>query len=565
MTVVSETGIQVALALLLKGLVNASVTADSHLLLSSVGRYGAVILLMACLLPVASRLTVRAAERAIQQWRQNLFDHLQKLPLTYFEANHSQEIVSRLTNDINVSKQFLSEELIEFLSQVVSAIVSATFIVLIDWRFMAVPLFIVATSIILNHYAAAPLQRLSRYVQDGLARLNARFKDMVDGLTVARAYNFSHVLVSRFSEESEEYRERSIRLTGLQSCVSATNNLLGAANFLAVVALGSYMLLHQELTPGEVVAVVQFSQVMVRPFRMVGGLWSSLQQTLAASARIMEVLDATPERIVSRGLSTSDGGAVSFKNVSFSYGEVAALNGVSFQAPIGSTIAFVGESGGGKSTIFKLLLGFYPVDHGIIGVCGRDIGEYSLPELRGMVALVPQDAYLYSGTIYDNISCGRDDVSEEAVIAAAKAANAHEFISSFVQGYRTEVGERGALLSGGQRQRIAIARALLKDAPILLLDEATSNIDNESEHLVWEALRRLMEGRTTLLIAHRLSTARQADMIFVVAGGRIVEQGTHEELLSAGGHYRRLCEASGEDSSGHKKSLFAYVAEGIRV
>lgn len=555
MSVVSESGIQLSLALLLRGLVNGSVSSNAWLLLSSVGRYGALITVMACLLPLAHRLWTQAAEMMVKRWREALFDHLLNLPTRFFDQHHSQDIISRLTNDAEVAKQFFGEELIAFLSQVVSAVLSAVFIVFIDSRFVVIPLVVVAASLFINRITAASLHRLSRFSQDSLAEVNASLKEMVNGQTVARALCFNNVLEQRFCNRNDEYRARNVGLVGLQSFVGAVNNFFGALNFFGVAALGSFMMLQRELTPGEVVAAVQLSQVMVKPFKTAGSFFSALHQTSAASERIFEVLDRAPERLPHRRPAATEEVAVSFADVSFSYGEVAALCRVSFRVPHGATVAFVGESGGGKSTIFKLLLGLYPAEGGSITVNGRDIGDYSLEELRGVMALVPQDVLLFSGTIYDNISCGRDDVDEEMVIAAAKAAHAHDFISSFALGYQAEVGERGVQLSGGQRQRIAIARAWLKDAPIILLDEATSNLDNESEKLVWDALHCLMQDRTTLLIAHRLSTARKADLICVLAGGKIVEQGTHDELVTLGGYYKRLYVASGEDKSVYKDGL----------
>ena len=545
--IVSEAGIQLALALLLRGMVNASVSGDAELLLNSVVRYGMFIVAMACLLPTAHRNCAAAAEMAVKRWREALFDHLQGLPTKFFEQRHSQDIVSRLTNDIEVAKQFLSEELIGFVSQTASAMLAAVFIILIDPRLVAVPLIIVVASLFTNRFTTARLHRLSRLSQEGLAAVNAGLKDLVHGQVVARVLGFNQVLEQRFTEGSDAYRARNIGLLGLQSAVGALNNFLGAANFFGVAALGTYMILRHELTPGEMVAIAQFSQVMVKPFRTAGGLVSALQQTLAAAGRVFLVLDEMPERLPQGQPAAAEDAAVHFADVNFSYGDVATLKGMSFRVPHGATVAFVGASGGGKSTIFKLLLGLYPAEGGAITVNGRHISKYALPDLRDLTALVPQDAWLFSGTIYDNIACGRADASEEMVITAARAAHAHDFVASFPLGYRTEVGERGAQLSGGQRQRIAIARALLKDAPILLLDEATSNIDGESERLVWDALRGLMHDRTTLVIAHRLSTARQADEIYVVAEGRVVEQGTHAALLGAGGAYTRLHMAARED------------------
>lgn len=535
MSILSESGIQLGLALLLRGMVNASVGRDVRLLLMSLGQYGLLIFLGAALLPLGRRLCAAATEMAVAEWRNQTFDHVQNLPLASIEGRHSQDLVSRLTADIDVARRFLGEELVDFVAHVASALISAAFIIMVDARFVAIPLFLVVMSAVVNRVSAVPLQRTSKASQARLAEMHASVKDVVQGQCGARGWGVGDLLLCRVDEKNDALRANNLKLVGLQSTVGVISNFLGSANFLGVVALGSYMILQQELTPGEVVAVVQFSQTMVRPFRNAGSVWSALQQTLAAAERAFELLDSPPEKLRSSGSVPQDDAAVVFQNVSFSYGDVPALKGVSFSVPHGKTAAVIGESGGGKSTIFKLLLGLYQAGGGSIAVNGKDIGEYSLPELRSLTALVPQDAWLFTGTIYDNITCGREDVGMAEVQRAATAANAHDFIASLPDGYETEVGEHGSKLSGGQRQRIAIARAFLKDAPILLLDEATSSIDNEAESLVWAGLESLMAGRTTLLIAHRLTTARKADVVFVVTDGQIVEQGTHAELLRVEG------------------------------
>jgi ABC-type multidrug transport system fused ATPase/permease subunit len=294
---------------------------------------------------------------------------------------------------------------------------------------------------------------------------------------------------------------------------------------------------------------------------MAGSVISNLQSALAAGDRLLAVLDAAPEperyppsaRLAAPGWRAGEaapaGGVLSFRDVRFSYADDRpVLRDLSFQVQEGQVAAFVGPSGSGKSTVFRLLMGHYPAQAGEITLFGRPLHTYSLKELRDLFAFVPQDAFLYSGTILENIRYGKEGATELEVIAAARASHAHDFILDLPQGYHTLVGERGARLSGGQRQRIAIARALLKNAPILLLDEATSALDSESEGLVQQALEELMRGRTTLAIAHRLSTIENAGVIYVLADGRVVEQGRHTELVEAGGLYRSLYDLQFKDA-----------------
>jgi ATP-binding cassette subfamily B protein len=301
-------------------------------------------------------------------------------------------------------------------------------------------------------------------------------------------------------------------------------------------------------------ALVQLNNPVQNLVYSLGGTVSRIQGALAAGDRILGVLDAEPEparypRALGQPVGARHDGVVAFEEVTFSYGdERPVLQGLSFDIREGQIAALVGPSGSGKSTIFRLLMGHYPVGSGGIAVLDKPIYAYDLSELRDVSAFVPQDAYLYSGSVLENIRYGNLDASEEDVIAAARASYAHDFILELPAGYETRVGERGARLSGGQRQRIAIARALLKNAPILLLDEATSALDSESEALVQQALNALMRGRTTIAIAHRLSTIENADVIYVVDGGRVVDQGKHRELVRKDGLYRHLYELQYRDA-----------------
>jgi ATP-binding cassette subfamily B protein len=375
---------------------------------------------------------------------------------------------------------------------------------------------------------------------------------------VVRTFSLGEWILERFGTANRALLKSGLRRVRLDSILAAANGF-GASMFIAPLAVGAYMVLTEQTTFGIMVAQIQLNGPIQFLVYSLGGTITRIQSSLAAADRILDVLDAAPEparyadvELVPASESpepTQPDALIEFNRVTFGYDEDEpdVLQDMSFAVRPGQVAAFMGPSGGGKSTIFKLLLGGYPVHQGAVYLSGQSLNTYRLNDLRERFAYIPQDAYLYSGSILDNIRYGRPGASEQEVIAAAQAAYAHEFISEFSEGYRSMVGERGARLSGGQRQRIAIARALLKDAPILLLDEATSALDSESEELVQQALDVLMRGRTVLVIAHRLSTVDHADVIYAVQDGRVVESGTQQELLDRKGLFYRLHELQFRD------------------
>lgn len=541
-----EAAAQILVALLIKSLVDASLTGDLSMLLNSMFVFGLSLLALAVFYPGARRISGRAVEMATTRLRQDLFEHIQTLPMSYHERVHSGDSVARLTNDVNMAKEAISTSLFTVISLVLSAIASTIYMGLINWKFVIVALVIVGMSVLHNRLTGAPMRRVSAAVQGSLATLNGRLKDMLTGMPVIRAFNLEQHFVDRYAAANAETQRLGMQLVQKQVVNSTGNSLFGTATFLGMLAFGSYLMLRGEITPGDAVAAVQLCNGISNPIRALGDLWAALQSSLGAADRVFAILDEPAEQLqvnTEASAELSQASMVSLRNVSFAYDEQQqVLTDVNLDVDPGSVIALAGPSGGGKSTIFKLLLGFYQANAGECLLMGRPLGSYSLEELREQIAFVPQDSYLFAGTIYDNIAYGRPGATTQEIIAAAQAANAHDFIVSMPEGYETQVGERGAQLSGGQRQRIAIARALLKDAPLLLLDEATSSLDSEAEHLVQEALARLMQGRTTLVIAHRLSTIENADFIHVIADGSIVESGTHQELLQLDGVYRKLYE-----------------------
>jgi ATP-binding cassette subfamily B protein len=388
--------------------------------------------------------------------------------------------------------------------------------------------------------------------------VSERLVDLLAGYQVVRTFSLGEWILGRFNAANRELLKSGLRRVRLDGALAAMNGL-GGALFLLPLVVGAYMVRSGQTTFGTMMALIQLNGPIQFLVYSLGGTITRIQSSLAAADRILDVLDAAPEpvRYADAALAPAEDSptlpqpdaTVEFKRVTFGYSEdePEVLREMSFVVHPGQVAAFVGPSGGGKSTIFKLLLGGYPVRQGSVYVAGRSLNDVRLDKLREHFAYIPQDAYLYSGSILENIRYGKPGASQEAVIAAAQAAYAHEFISDFPDGYQTMVGERGTRLSGGQRQRIAIARALLKDAPVLLLDEATSALDSESEELVQQALDVLMRGRTVLVIAHRLSTVDHADVIYAIQDGEVVESGTEQELLERKGLFYRLHELQFRD------------------
>ena len=539
---------RIFIAYVVKMFVDAITSARMETLWLSLRYWLIFLLAWIPLLALFSYLWRATTMRAVANLRQSIFGHMQRLPMGYHESRHSGDLLSVMTNDVSTAEQAFQEDLLNLVNASLQGISAAVFMLLFNWKLALIFIASGMLPLVINALFAGPMRKAGEAVQARLGGTSERLADLLAGFHVVRTFNLGEWITARFGISNRSLLESGLRRVRLEAALAGANALGGIA-FLLPLAVGGAWVISGETTFGTIFALTQLNGPIQFFVYSLGGTITRIQSSLAAADRILAVMDAPqePERYgavaqLPSGLPDADA-LLEFKEVDFRYdGGKAVLSGMSFTVQRGQVAAFVGPSGGGKSTIFKLLLGCYPVQSGAVFVEGRSMHDYNLADLRGRFGYIPQDAYLYTGSILENIRYGRPGASDEEVIAAARAANAHEFIAEFPNGYETTVGERGTRLSGGQRQRIAIARALLKDAPVLLLDEATSALDSESEELVQQALGVLMAGRTVLVIAHRLSTIENANVIYAVEGGRVVEAGTHEDLLARDGLYHHLYE-----------------------
>lgn len=504
-----------------------------------------VFALQAFFSAVQSYLLSRVGEGVVADLRRTVYRHLLTLSLRFFETRKTGEITSRLTSDISTVQGVVSSALVQIFSQTLTLVGTVIILFVTNWRLSLLMLSIVPVVVLAAFYFGRLLRKVSKEFQDRVADANARAEEAIGGIRVVQAFTAEPLEARTYADLIGASFKVALRRARIRAIF---NPVVFFAMFTAigiVLWYGGRLVIAGELTPGQLVAFLVYTFSVAGAVGAFSGLFSQFQEALGASSRIFELLDEKsdlPEPANPVKLS-SVRGEVRFEHVSFGYGERGVvLEDVSLAAQPGEVVALVGPSGAGKSTLISLIPRFYDPTAGRILLDGVDIRDLTLYDLRSNIALVPQETQLFSGTVAENIRYGKPGASDAEVIEAAKAANAHEFITSFPDGYATIVGERGIKLSGGQRQRVAIARALLKNPRILILDEATSSLDSESEALVQEALEVLMQGRTTFVIAHRLSTIRSADKIVVLEAGRIVQQGTHQELLAAGGLYKELYE-----------------------
>ncbi len=502
------------------------------------------------------------ARRYLSEWiahhvaydlRNRLYDHIQRLPFAYHDHAQTGQLISRCTEDVRSIQRFTGFGLVELLQ--IALLMSGILVVLFleNARLAAIALLPIIPLLLTTTRFGQRVSRLFWRVDNALGALSARLQENVTGVAVVRAFAREQDEIERFDRLNRELYHARLTVVGEWSRVMPTTQLLTTLSTLLILWFGGRMVLRGEMTVGEVVAFNSYLVMLAMPARQIAWLVNAAGEAAAGVRRVFEVLEtppaiqSPPDAIVPDRLR----GAVTFDHVSFAYqGEdLPALEDICLEVAPNTLVALIGRTGSGKTSLVNLIPRFYDVTAGAVYVDGVDVRRYDLHALRRQIGIVLQTSILFSATIRENIAYGRPDADEADIIAAAQAAQAHEFITRFPEGYDTLVGERGVTLSGGQRQRIAIARALLLDPRILILDDATSSVDTETERLIQQALDRLMEGRTTFVIAQRLSTVRRADLILVLDGGRIVERGTHAELLARGGLYREIYDLQWADQA----------------
>ncbi len=494
----------------------------------------------------------RVGQTILTDLQNRLFAHVLAMDLAFFAVNKTGALISRLTTDINSMRQAVSTALTGLGREVLSVIFLVGVMFAQDWILATIAFVVFPPSVILVTGLGRRLRRVTANTQAQTGAFMTLAEQSFTGIRVVKAYGLESYENARIKTLTIKIRDLIIGAERIKAIATPLMETLGGVAVTIVIVYGGWRVIGGVTTAGAFFSFITALLMAYRPMKALANANASVNEGLAGAERLYAVLDqraGVTDRTDAKQLAPRDG-AVSIDNVCFSYGEgVSALSGLVLNAAPGKTTALVGPSGAGKSTVFNLLLRFYEPTQGRVVIDGQNIADVSLASLRSAIAFVGQDVVLFDDSVRANIAYGRPDADEAAIIAAAKAAGAHDFIAVLPQAYDTVVGERGQTLSGGQRQRIAIARALLKDAPILLLDEATSALDTETERVVQAALDRLMQGRTTIVIAHRLSTIARADQICVMDKGCVIDHGSHHELMARGGLYRRLYQLQFADTA----------------
>ncbi len=501
-----------------------------------------VIVLRAMSQYLGAYLTETVGQSITADLRHQLAEQILDLPQSYVDRNSSTVLVSRVLTDVSLVKSGIVDGFSSIFKDSLTLLVLICVAFYQDWLLSLIAFILFPLAILPILSSSKKVRRHSSTGQLSLAKLASFLQESVIGLRVVKIFGMQDYELSRFDQENQSVLRAALKTTRAKLANQPLMEVIGAIGFSAVLVYGGENVIAGTRTTGNFFAFLTSLYLCYAPFKGIARSNSILQQGASAASDLFNILDTKPEPPEAsspKSLSKVSEGLVA-RNVCFAYGDDLVIDDLSLELPCSSTVALVGSSGGGKSTIIDLFCRFYDPSSGVISIDGIDIRQLSLASLRSLISVVDQNTFLFNDTVANNIAYGLASASPSQIEAAAQAANAHDFITQLPEGYATLIGENGTMLSGGQRQRIAIARALIKDAPLLFLDEATSALDSASEQVVQEALDRLMADRTTLVVAHRLSTVVNADCICVIAGGRVVESGNHATLLARGGTYADL-------------------------
>lgn len=485
--------------------------------------------------------------KIMRDLRQKIYSRLLYFPMRFYDENKTGDLMAKITNDVNMLQGVLNS-FIQITTDIIQSIFFVGLMFYYNWKlsFIILMMFPI-TGYILKRFSI-PMREASKKIAENISHISAFLQETLTGIKVIKIFNKEIYEENRFKELTQATYARNMKAVRLIAFQKPINELLSILGVVVIIFFAGYQMISGEITIGEFGRFIVIATMAYKPLKGLSEINAAIQRAIASATRIFELIDTKTEielshyKIENYNLNDIKG-YVEFKDVYFSYNEEEVLlKNINLKVAPGEVLAIVGSSGSGKTTIVNLIPRFYEVQRGRILIDGIDIRHIKISDLRSLIAMVPQDVFLFSGTIKDNIMYGKENATFEEIVNAAKQANAHDFIMNLKRGYSTHIGERGVKLSGGERQRIAIARAILKNPKILILDEATASLDTESEMLVQQALENLMKGRTTFVIAHRLSTIKNADKIIVIDNGTIVQQGTHSELIKdKKGIYYKLC------------------------